>query len=231
MSRLSVGMTLTFRDYNLQGFQPLEKSLKPGKWKKPFPDLEKSWNLGKAPKPGKIMELFGNCTLEKRKYFWKNQGKIMEFDSEIWLETLIYEIKSLCYTPSAHPSFSMTSQAFRDLLVWHGDSCDTPSYKQKDAVPACLVCNCTSWCSFITVNALQVLNDLSWAKGVNLFKVCLNRYSWGAGKAGSEYSSWFIRLECIKKTEGRVTSPNNEDVLCKFVCKSDKKWRQEIARR
>ncbi len=29
------------------------------------------------------------------------------------------------------------------------------------------------------------------------FKVCLNRYSWGAGKVGSEYSSWFIRLECI----------------------------------
>ncbi len=28
-------------------------------------------------------------------------------------------------------------------------------------------------------------------------KVCLNRYSWGAGKVGSEYSSWFIRLECI----------------------------------
>ncbi len=30
-----------------------------------------------------------------------------------------------------------------------------------------------------------------------LIKVCLNRYSWGAGKVGSEYSSWFIRLECI----------------------------------
>ncbi len=29
-------------------------------------------------------------------------------------------------------------------------------------------------------------------------KVCLNRYSWGAGKVGSEYSSWFIRLECIR---------------------------------
>ncbi len=27
------------------------------------------------------------------------------------------------------------------------------------------------------------------------FKVCLNRYSWGAWKVGSEYSSWFIRLE------------------------------------
>ncbi len=24
-----------------------------------------------------------------------------------------------------------------------------------------------------------------------LIKVCLNRYSWGAGKLGSEYSSWF----------------------------------------
>ncbi len=146
-------------------------------------------------------------------------------------------------------------------------------------------------------------------------KVCLNRYSWGAGKVGSAYSSWFIQLECIswrfltisrlskclyhvrscrnsseysktlgnflplliirlaqkivldiftiissdaalpifnlglwffnsrdilnwgrgspcrplisknnqhiQKTEGRVTSPNNEDVLCKFLCKSD----------
>ncbi len=30
-----------------------------------------------------------------------------------------------------------------------------------------------------------------------LIKVCLNRYSWGAGKVGSEYSSWFIRLESI----------------------------------
>ncbi len=30
-----------------------------------------------------------------------------------------------------------------------------------------------------------------------LFKVCLNRYSWSAGQVGSEYSSWFIRLECI----------------------------------
>ena len=32
--------------------------------------------------------LFGTCTLEKRRYFWNNHGKIMEFDSEIWLETL-----------------------------------------------------------------------------------------------------------------------------------------------
>ena len=30
-----------------------------------------------------------------------------------------------------------------------------------------------------------------------VIKVCLNRYSWGAGKVGSEHSSWFIRLECI----------------------------------
>ncbi len=29
----------------------------------------------------------------------------------------------------------------------------------------------------------------------HILKVCLNRYSWGAGKVGSEYSSWFIRLE------------------------------------
>ncbi len=29
------------------------------------------------------------------------------------------------------------------------------------------------------------------------FKVCLNRYSWGAGKLGSQYSSWFRWLECI----------------------------------
>ncbi len=29
-------------------------------------------------------------------------------------------------------------------------------------------------------------------------KVCLNRYSWGAGKVGSEYSSWFIRLVCMQ---------------------------------
>ncbi len=28
-------------------------------------------------------------------------------------------------------------------------------------------------------------------------KVCLNRHSWCAGKLGTEYSSWFIRLECI----------------------------------
>ncbi len=63
-------------------------------------------------------------------------------------------------------------------------------------------------------------------------KVCLNRYSWGAGKVGSEYSSWFIRLECISwqfLTMSRLC--NNEDVLCKFACKSDWKWRQEIARR
>ena len=30
-----------------------------------------------------------------------------------------------------------------------------------------------------------------------IIKVWLNRYSWGAGKVGSEYSSWFIWLECI----------------------------------
>ena len=30
-----------------------------------------------------------------------------------------------------------------------------------------------------------------------MLKVCLNRYSWGARKVGSEYSSWFIQLECI----------------------------------
>ncbi len=29
------------------------------------------------------------------------------------------------------------------------------------------------------------------------FKVWLNRYSWGAGKQGSGYVSWFRRLECI----------------------------------
>ncbi len=28
-----------------------------------------------------------------------------------------------------------------------------------------------------------------------MVKVWINRYSWGAGKVGSEYSSWFIRLE------------------------------------
>ncbi len=32
--------------------------------------------------------LFGTCTLDKRKYFWNNHGKIMEFDSGIRLETL-----------------------------------------------------------------------------------------------------------------------------------------------
>ena len=30
-----------------------------------------------------------------------------------------------------------------------------------------------------------------------MFKVWLNRYSWGAGKQGSGYISWFRRLECI----------------------------------
>ena len=34
-------------------------------------------------------------------------------------------------------------------------------------------------------------------RGTELIKVCLNRYSWGAGKEGSEYSSWFIQLECM----------------------------------
>ncbi len=29
-------------------------------------------------------------------------------------------------------------------------------------------------------------------------KAWLNRYSWGAGKLGSEYSLWFRRLECIR---------------------------------
>ncbi len=31
-------------------------------------------------------------------------------------------------------------------------------------------------------------------------KVCYNRYSWGAGKQGSEYTSilWFRQLKCIK---------------------------------
>ncbi len=36
--------------------------------------------------------------------------------------------------------------------------------------------------------------ELLWAV---YLKVCLNRYSWGAGKVGSEYSSWFIWLECF----------------------------------
>ncbi len=36
--------------------------------------------------------LFGTCTLEKRTYFWNNHGKIMEFDSEIRLETLRYHV-------------------------------------------------------------------------------------------------------------------------------------------
>ncbi len=31
------------------------------------------------------------------------------------------------------------------------------------------------------------------------FKVCYNRYSWVAGKQGSEYISWFRRLECISR--------------------------------
>ncbi len=155
--------------------------------------------------------------------------------------------------------------------------------------------------------------------------VWLNRYSWGAGKQGSGYVSWFRRLECIsrkfltmsrllnslyhlrscrnssdysktsgnflpplmirlvpkfvweifniiasdarfrifnlalwcccirgiliegggplvalwwppntqnfKKQKTRVTSPYNDGVQCNFLCKSDLKWRQEIARR
>ncbi len=32
-----------------------------------------------------------------------------------------------------------------------------------------------------------------------LFKVWLNRYSWGAGKQGSGYVSWLRRLECISR--------------------------------
>ena len=35
----------------------------------------------------------------------------------------------------------------------------------------------------------------------------------------------------VKKAEGHVSSPYNEDFLCKFVCKLDQKWRQEIASR
>ncbi len=30
-------------------------------------------------------------------------------------------------------------------------------------------------------------------------KVCYNRYSWGTGKQGSEYISWFRRFECISR--------------------------------
>ena len=44
----------------LQGFQPLEKSWKPGKWKKLFPDIEKLLNLEKAPKTWKNHEIFKN---------------------------------------------------------------------------------------------------------------------------------------------------------------------------
>ena len=35
---------------------------------------------------------------------------------------------------------------------------------------------------------------------MDCFKVCLNRYSWGAGKVGSEYSTWFRQLQCISWT-------------------------------
>ncbi len=40
-------------------------------------------------------------------------------------------------------------------------------------------------------------NRTYWQGDAGGLKVCLKRYSWGAGKVGSEYSSWFIRLECI----------------------------------
>ncbi len=36
---------------------------------------------------------------------------------------------------------------------------------------------------------------------VSVLKVCYNRYSWGAGKQGSEYISWFRRLECISRMQ------------------------------
>ena len=37
---------------------------------------------------------------------------------------------------------------------------------------------------------------------VDHLKACLNRYSWSARKLGSEDSSWFRRLECIKMEAG-----------------------------
>ncbi len=54
-------------------------------------------------------------------------------------------------------------------------------------------------CSAITHSSLSSCGQKNMQSGVKYacLKVWLNRYSWGAGKLGSEYNSWFIWLECI----------------------------------
>ena len=50
----------------------------------------------------------------------------------------------------------------------------------------------------------QKLNDQNnWRYSIlikKILKVCYNRYNWGAGKQGSEYTSWFRQLPCISRT-------------------------------
>ncbi len=67
--------------------------------------------------------LFGTCILEKRKYFWKNHGKFMEFDFGIRLETL-YDSqgrwKAISWTVSSHRSnnSSINIREIMDLVAF-----------------------------------------------------------------------------------------------------------------
>ncbi len=51
-----------------------------------------------------------------------------------------------------------------------------------------------NWSSFKSTITLTFLHSAN-----EIIKVWLNRYSWGAGKQGSGYVSWFKRLECISR--------------------------------
>ncbi len=65
-----------------QGFQPLEKSWKPGKWKKLFPDLEKSWNLKKVQK-GLLRSLL-SCLLRPETPKTSETPETSEISCGIW---------------------------------------------------------------------------------------------------------------------------------------------------
>ncbi len=63
-----------------------------------------------------------------------------------------------------------------------------------------------------TAFALRILSHL---------KVRLNRYSWGAGKVGSEYSSWFCMQIGLKMEAGDCPTLNmnaKENHLLRMYC-------------
>ncbi len=147
-------------------------------WKRPEPylysriSLSLPWQLHRwSPDSSNI------DNPEKR--FWLS-------DLDLWLMTLTFELDldilplDLCVSIQVCMSVRLAR-----IVVTH-----THGHTHQDFIPSQIFC-LSAW--------FVIISTLARSYIPTLLKVWLNRYSWGAGKLGSQYSSWFRRLECISR--------------------------------